>query len=151
MKVAEALSIRKDLQNKVAQLQGRIQNNVKVQEGDAPAEDPAELLEELDACLTQLEKIVYRINRTNMHTVNAQGETVTQLMARKDVLTQRIGVLRAVFAKASESQSRYSRTEIKQVTLIDVKELGKQIDRLSAQLRTLDVEIQALNFATELE
>lgn len=151
MKVAEALSIRKDLQKKVSQLQGRIQNNVKVQEGDAPAEDPAELLRELDSCLTQLEELIYRINRTNMHTTNAKGETVTQLIARRDVLTQRIGVLRAVFDKASEGQTRYARTEIKQVTVVDVKALGKQVDRLSAQLRTLDVEIQALNFATELE
>ena len=151
MKVAEALSIRKDLQKKVTQLQGRIQNNVKVQEGDTPAEDPNELLKELDSCLTQMEDLVFRINRTNMRTVNARGETVTQLMARKDVLTQRIGVLRSVFNKASEGQDRYSRSEIKQVTVVDVKALGKQVDRLSAQLRTLDIEIQALNFATELD
>lgn len=151
MKVAEALSIRKDLQKKVTQLQGRIQNNVKVQEGDTPAEDPDELLKELDGCLTQMEDLVFRINRTNMRTVNARGETVTQLMARKDVLTQRIGVLRSVFNKASEGQDRYSRSEIKQVTVVDVKALGKQVDRLSAQLRTLDIEIQALNFATELD
>ena len=34
MKLAEALSIRKDLQKRIQQLGQRIQNNVKVQEGD---------------------------------------------------------------------------------------------------------------------
>jgi hypothetical protein len=40
MKLAEALSIRKDLQKRIQQLGQRIQNNVKVQEGDAPSEEP---------------------------------------------------------------------------------------------------------------
>ena len=34
MKLAEALSIRKDLQKRIQQLGQRIQNNVKVQEGE---------------------------------------------------------------------------------------------------------------------
>ena len=38
MKLAEALSIRKDLQKRIQQLGQRIQNNVKVQEGDEPKE-----------------------------------------------------------------------------------------------------------------
>ena len=36
MKLAEALSIRKDLQKRIQQIGMRIQNNVKVQEGDEP-------------------------------------------------------------------------------------------------------------------
>ncbi|MBR5651687.1 MAG: DIP1984 family protein, partial [Bacteroidales bacterium] len=73
MKLAEALSIRKDLQKRIQQLGQRIQNNVKVQEGDAPSEEPMELMKELDACLTQLEDLIWRINATNMQTTNAQG------------------------------------------------------------------------------
>ena len=101
MKLAEALSIRKDLQKRIQQLGQRIQNNVKVQEGDAPSEEPTELMKELDACLTQLEDLIWRINATNMHTTNAQGVTLTQLMARKDVLTMRVSNLRSIFDTAS--------------------------------------------------
>ena len=150
MKLAEALSIRKDLQKRIAQLQQRLQNNVKVQEGDEPSEQPDELMKELDSCLVQLEGLIWRINATNMQTVNAQGVTLTRLMAERDVLTMRINALRGVFEKASASQDRYSRSEIKMLTVVDVKQLGKQIDDLSARLRTLDIEIQSLNFATEL-
>jgi len=150
MKLAEALSVRKDLMKRIAQLQGRIANNVKVQEGDEPLENPDELMKELDSCLKQLEDIIFRINATNMKTKNGKGVPLTQLMARRDVLTMRVNTLRNVFNSASESQNRYSQSEIKMVTVVDVKKLGKKVDDLSAKLRVLDMEIQALNFATDL-
>jgi hypothetical protein len=123
---------------------------VKVQEGDEPLEQPEELMKELDSCLVQLENLIWRINATNMQTVNAEGKTVTQLMAEKDVLTTRITILREAFDRASSGSDRYSRSEIKMVTTVDVKKLRKMVDDYSAKLRTLDVEIQALNFQTEL-
>ena len=150
MKLAEALSIRKDLQKRIEQLGQRIQYNVKVQEGDEPSEQPDELMKELDNCLVQLEDLVWRINTTNMQTKNAEGRTVTQLMAQKEVLTMRINMLRNIFDKASKGLDRYSRSEIKMVTVIDVKSLGKLVNDYSSQLRKLDIEIQALNFTTEL-
>ena len=106
-------------------------------------------MKELDSCLQQLEELIYRINLTNMHAMSGK-KTLTQLMAERDVLTKRVATLREVFNKASSSSERYSRTEIKYVTTIDVKALGKQVDKLSSQLRSLDVEIQSINFTTEL-
>lgn len=149
MKLAEALSIRKELQTRIEQLKMRITNNVRIQEGEQPAEEPQELLKELDSCLKQLQDLIYRINVTNMHTMSGK-KTLTQLMAERDVLTKRVQILRDVFNQASSSSERYSRSEIKYITTIDVKAMGKQIDKLSSQLRTLDVEIQSVNFATEL-
>lgn len=149
MKLAEALSIRKDLQTRIEQLKVRIINNVRIQEGELPAEDPTDLMKDLDSCLKQLEELIYRINVTNMH-AKSGDKTLTQLMAERDVLTKRVQVLREVFNQASSSSERYSRSEIKYVTTIDVKAMGKQLDKLSSQLRSLDVEIQSINFATEL-
>ncbi len=149
MKLAEALSIRKDLQTRIEQLKVRIINNVRIQEGEQPAEDPTDLMKDLDSCLKQLEELIYRINVTNMH-AKSGDKTLTQLMAERDVLTKRVQVLREVFNQASSSSERYSRSEIKYVTTIDVKAMGKQLDKLSSQLRSLDVEIQSINFATEL-
>ncbi len=149
MKLAEALSIRKDLQTRVEQLKTRILNNVRIQEGEQAAEEPAELLKELDSCLKQLQDLIYRINLTNMHTMSGK-KPLTQLMAERDVLTKRVQVLREVFNQASATSERYSRSEIKYVTTIDVKAMAKQIDKLSAQLRELDVQIQSINFSTEL-
>jgi len=104
MKLAEALSIRKDLQKRIQQLGQRIQNNVKVQEGDEPKEQPEELMAELDGCLTKLQDIIWHINATNMQTKNSEGRTITELMAQKDVLTMRISTLRSVFDMASSGR-----------------------------------------------
>lgn len=150
MKLAEGLSIRKDLQTRIDQLKVRLLNNMKVQEGDKPSEQPADLLKELDDCLVQLEEMIYRINATNMKTVK-DGKTLTEMMAQRDVLGKRLSVLRDVFDRASQSQDRYGRNEIRYITTIDVPALRKQIDTYSQQLRELDMEIQALNFATTLE
>ncbi len=150
MKLAEGLSIRKDLQTRIDQLKARLLNNVKVQEGDKPSEDPASLQKELDTCLEQLEEMIYRINATNMHTVS-NGKTLTEMMAQRDVLSKRLLVMRDVFERASQSPDRYGRNEIRYVTTIDVPKFRKQMDTYSQQLRELDMEIQALNFATTLD
>lgn len=150
MKLAEALSIRKDLQKRIQQIGVRLKDNVKVQEGDEPSEDPKELMKELDGCLNQLEDLIMRINLTNVQTTNEAGKTLTQMMAEKDVLTLRVSTLRDTFDRASSQNDRYSRSEIKMVTIVDVKQLSKQIDEYSTKLRKLDIEIQALNFQTEL-
>lgn len=150
MKLAEALSIRKDLQKRIQQIGKRLEDNVKIQEGDEPAENPKELMKELDECLKQLENLIWRINLTNVQTMNEAGKTVTQLMAEKDVLSLRLSALRSTFDRASSQHDRYSRSEIKMITVVDVKQLSKQIDEYSAALRKLDMEIQTLNFQTEL-
>lgn len=92
MKLAEALSIRTDLQNRIDQLKSRLKYSTKAQEGEQPSENVNELYKELDECLLQFEVIVYRINRTNMQTVH-EGETLTQMIARKDTLKLRLTVM----------------------------------------------------------
>ena len=91
MKLAEALSIRADLQRKVSQLRARLKDSSKVQEGDTPAEQISDLFLELEECLVQLEEMVYRINHTNMQTFY-EGETITRMIARKDHLSQRVAI-----------------------------------------------------------
>ena len=93
MKLAEALSIRKDLQKRIFQIEKRLEDNVKVQEGDEPAENPEELMKELDGCLNRLEELIWHINLTNVQTVNEAGKTITQMIAEKDDLTMRISAL----------------------------------------------------------
>lgn len=88
MKLAEALAIRKDKQKKIEQLKSRVLNNVRIQEGDIPSENPVELMGEMDACLKDLFALIFKINKTNMNTVS-DGRTVTEMMAERDVLSMR--------------------------------------------------------------
>lgn len=77
MKLAEALSMRSDLNSRLYQLQVRLNNNSKVQEGEEPSEDPQALLTELDDVTFRLEDLVSRINLTNSRTVSSNGMTLT--------------------------------------------------------------------------
>ena len=58
MKLAEALIERSDLQRRISELEGRLANNARVQEGEKPAEKPQELMKELDECIAALEELV---------------------------------------------------------------------------------------------
>lgn len=148
MKLAEALSIRADLQRKVSQLKTRLKDSSKVQEGDTPAEQVSDLFQELDDCLVQLEEMVYRINHTNMQTLH-EGETITRMIARKDHLAQRVSINQELLKHVIETD-RYGRNEIKYVRMVDVAALRKETDSIAKQLRELDLKLQELNWTIDL-
>lgn len=150
MKLAEALSLRKDLEKRIAKLKDRLENVVRVQEGDKPAESPEELMTELDNCLVQLESLIYNINVTNMDVVTEDGKPMTLLLAKRDVLSKRINILRNAFDRASNSCERYSRNEIRTSPTVNVKALRRQLDDYSKQYRILDMLIQSMNFTNDL-
>ena len=149
MKLAEALQERADLDRRVQQLQQRLENNAMVQEGEPPAEDPAELLAELDGCVGALEQIVARINLTNCRTV-VEGKSLTELLARRDALKLKLSAYRSLAQSASHLGHRGMRSEIKWLSTVNVRELQKRVDQLAKELRALDNAIQAANWATEL-
>ena len=62
MKLAEALILRADCQKRMAQLKSRLLANTKVQEGDAPAETPRELIAELGRVSTELLDLIKQLH-----------------------------------------------------------------------------------------
>ena len=149
MKLATALSERADLQKRIADLANRLKMNAKVQDGEVPSEDPEVLLKELDKDFIRLEELIARINHTN--NVTKKGDvTLTDLIARRDCLAERIKIMRAFLDSASEKVTRYSKTEIKIKSTVPVAELQKEVDKLSKDLRETDETIQEINWTTEL-
>ena len=149
MKLATALSERADLQRRISELGVRLNNNAKVQEGEMPSENPEDLLRELDTCLGRLEELIARINKTN-NSVKCGGQTITDLIARRDCLKERIRIMRDFLNASSEKVSRYSKAEIKICSTVSVSDLQKQVDAWSKQLRETDEQIQEMNWTTEL-
>ena len=107
-------------------------------------------LAELDGLFIQLERLMTRINLTNAQT-SGNGESLTALLARRDCLTQKCGVLRNFLSNASDLVNRSARTEIKVLSTINVQQKQKQLDELSKELRELDLRIQGLNWTTDLQ
>lgn len=151
MIIGEALSRRSDLQKRIAQLQERLSANALVQEGEEPPESPEELLAEYSLLCDELQRLIAQINHTNAGTKLPTGETVTEGLARRDVLALRRSGLRAmVRAAMNESFHRYSRSEIRMVRQVSVSETQAQIDELAKQRRELDTLLQAHNWTTPL-
>ena len=150
MKLANALSQRSELQTRIRQLEDRLNNNAQVQEGEQPAEDPMELLKELDGDYARLEELISSINRTNNSTKLEDGTTLSDLLAKRDCLKGKLSILRGFLNSASSLIRRHSVSEIKVKSTVDVRKLQKQVDGLSKDLRELEETIQEKNWTTEL-
>lgn len=150
MTLGEALNLRADLQTKITQLTARLMENVKVQEGDTPALAPQDLRQELFVAIDTLGKLVARINQTNNLTaINADQQLVDALIERENLMKKR-SVIQQMIEKASSNENRYSMSEIKFVSIVDVAVLQKEYDLLSKQWRELDNKIQGVNWITAL-
>lgn len=149
MKLAEALQERADLNKRIDVLERRLQNNVVMQEGVPPVEQPEQLLTELNAALDRLELLVTAINTTNMSTM-VEDQPLTALLARRDVLQKKLSILRNTIHAASNLSQRSRGAEIRQLAVLDVPAMQKQVDRMSHDFRLLDNSIQAANWTTDL-
>jgi len=150
MKLAEALIRRADCQKRFEQLKARLIVNAKVQEGDVPAETPAELLAELGRVANELLEFIKRINKTNSVTVFSAGETLSDVLAARDVLALQRAAYAEMAQAASITQGRYTRSEVKYVATVNVADLQKRVDELAKNYRELDARIQELNWQVEL-
>lgn len=110
-------------------------------------------LVELESLCGELQNLIARINHTNASTRLSTGETVTEGLARRDVLALRQGALRTAVRAATTDGlpfSRYSRSEIRMVRQIRVGEIQARLDALAKEQRELDTLLQEQNWTTPM-
>jgi hypothetical protein len=108
------------------------------------------LFEELDRLTAQLQDLIQRINRTNLQAQLADGRSVTEALARRDILVLRQSVLGQTVEAASERHQRYGRAEIRILSTVDIAGLRRQVDDLSRERRELDAAIQETNWSVDV-
>ena len=145
----KALQERADLNRQIEQLQARLYNNAVVQEVEKPAEDPQELMDQLDRAAARLEELMAAINLANCRTV-VDGLTLTERIARKDCLRLRLEAYRELVQAASQTARRATRSEIRILSAVDVRALQGKVDAMARELRLLDNQLQQINWTTEL-
>jgi hypothetical protein len=151
MLLAEALAHRADLNTRMSQLAARAVSNARLQEGDAPVEDPAALLDQHLRLADELAELITRINVTNIGVQVQPGLTMTAALARRDRLRTLHRVRTAVADAASQRQDRFTRSEIKFIPAVDVGGLRSAADDVARELRELDTRIQEVNWTSELQ
>ena len=150
MKLAEALLLRAECQQKIGILQARILANLKVEESDAPLEDPNALLREACEVNARLCVLVKQVNARNMSVTLPDGRTLAEALADRDALKNERNLLTAVANQAVQKDYRLTHTELKTRVTVSVADLQKRIDDLSRDYRELDAQIQAVNWTAEL-
>lgn len=150
MKLAEALILRADLQKRIEQIKSRLMNNILVQEGDQPSEDPKSLIQEFTGTQKELTEIIKKINKTNNKTRFNEQLLLSDALVERDRLLETRSLFSNAVTKASEKTDRYSRTEIKHISTINVKDYQDEVNRLSKEYRELDTGIQRLNWIVDL-
>ncbi|MFB5518266.1 DIP1984 family protein [Enterococcus casseliflavus] len=150
MKLAEALLLRRDLNNRLFQLRNEISSSVLVQEGDTLDRSITELFKEYDEINQQYSVLVVAINRKNATASLADSalllmealEQREQLRRKHALLTQALDETKAA--------PRMGRNEIRLVRTIDTKALTEQLNTTAKQLRELDGKIQQTNWLVDL-
>ncbi|MFH9015599.1 DIP1984 family protein [Streptomyces sp. NPDC017943] len=154
MKLAEALAQRAEATRRVEQLRARVVDSARYQEGDTPAEDAAQLLAETGEVLDVLEDLIRRINRTNATVEMGADGTLTDALARRDVLRLRHSVVTAAAdaaaGKGERGYGRQLRSELLMLSALPVAELRARADVLARELREIDVRIQRTNWEVDL-
>lgn len=150
MKLAEALLLRRDLNNRLFQLRNEISNSVLVQEGDTLDRSITELFKEYDEINQQYSELVVAINRKN-----ATASVADSALLLMEALEQREQLRRkhALLTQAldeTKAAPRMGRNEIRLVRTIDTKTLTEQLNATAKQLRELDGKIQQTNWLVDL-
>ncbi|GAA2776800.1 DIP1984 family protein [Streptomyces showdoensis] len=154
MKLAEALAERAEATRRVEQLRTRVVGNARYQEGETPSEDAAQLLAETGEVLDTLEALIRRINRTNATVEMGPDGTLTDALARRDVLRLRHSVVTAAADAAAgtgdRGHGRQLRSELLMLSALPVPELRARADALAKEIREVDVRIQRKNWEVDL-
>ena len=150
MKLAEALIQRADHRKRLDQLKERLLRVARVQEGDVPAEDPALLLAEVERTAVGLTRLIQRINRTNSTTALDDGRTIADAIAERDTLQLRHAIVTSLIQAAIIKQDRFTKSEVRFHSTVDIVTLQRQADNLAQAYRELDTKIQAANWLVEV-
>ena len=154
MKLAEALLLRADRNRTFEQLRARIAASARYQEGERPPENARDLIQAASGVLDDLQRLIRQINRTNSETFMPDGRRVTDALAERDVLRLRYSLLTGAADAASGASQRgivmrATRSELKVVTDLDVRDLRQRASDAARQVRELDAQIQQVNWTTE--
>ena len=158
MKLGEALTERKRLQELIPQLSHALQQAITVEAGQpvnkalVPA---AKLKEQLTQALADLAAIVVNINHTNNETQTESFGSVMQAIGRRESLMLKATHLKAVLGAIRPRKERgYGKddpdTEYVVAEGIHPAGLRTEFDQSAETLRKLTAELQTVNWTTEL-
>lgn len=99
---------------------------------------------------SDLTRLIKPINRTNSTVRLGDGRTIADAIADHDGLQTRHSLLTALIQAAVIKQDRFTKSEVRYQTTVNVAALQQQIDDLARAYRELDTLIQSANWLIDL-
>jgi len=150
MKLAEALIVKKDLNIEIDNLQTRLLETVKVQDGTIPFQKPEFVMDKLKSILSELDALTTKIHKTNNATQANVSNTLNELISKRDIVKRKHKILNKAYQEIFTRDRYATRSEVKYTIAVDVNNLLKSISDAAKQFRVLDTQIQTINWTTEL-
>lgn len=154
MLLGEALAERASKKKQLEQVEARAVSAARYQEGEQPAENADELLEAGRRLIGELRELARRINSTNSVTELDPGFTLTAALALRDGYAAQHKLVTVVAdagaGRKNQVWARQLRSELQQVSAVQVGDLRAEADRIAQARRELDVRIQQAGWSTEL-
>ena len=156
MLLGEALADRASKKKQLEQVEARAAAVARFQEGEQPAENAGELLDQGRRLIGELRDLARRINRTNSATELDPGFTLTDALATRDGYAAQYRLVTAIADAGSGGVGRgigwgrQLRSELQQISAVQVADLRAEADQIAEARRRLDVRIQQAGWSTEL-
>jgi hypothetical protein len=155
MLLGEALADRASKRKQLEQVEARAVSAARYQEGEQPAENAEALLDKGRRLIGELQDLARRINRTNSATELDPGFTLTDALALRDGYAARYKLATTIAdagagGRGGVGWARQLRSELQQVSAVQVADLRTEADQIAEARRRLDVRIQQAGWSTEL-
>jgi len=156
MLLGEALADRASKKKQLEQVEARAASVARFQEGEQPAENAGELLDQGRRLIGELRDLARRINRTNSATELDPGFTLTDALATRDAYAAQYRLVTAIADAGAGGVGRgigwgrQLRSELQQISAVQVADLRAEADQIAEARRRLDVRIQQAGWSTEL-
>ncbi len=153
MLLGEALADRASKKKQLEQVEARASSVARFQEGEQPAENAGELLDQGRRLIGELRDLARRINRTNSATELDPGFTLTDALAQRDGYAAQYRLVTGIADAGAGGRvgwARQLRSELQQVSAVRVADLRAEADQIAESRRRLDVRIQQAGWSTEL-
>lgn len=154
MKLFEALSLRKALQNQLAQLISIRNSTFEYPEDEKPEFDFEELTSRIREKVNEITRLKLAVMRANMNSNLPNGytlyEAIIELANIRAAVDQLQGLLQIGRRRFLLSERRRSTSEIRMIKQAAPERILKMIEEYDAKRRLLDAMIQEANHTTEI-
>lgn len=150
IKLAEALLIKAEYEERLESLRSRLMVSAKVQDGNFPPEDPETLMADVQTCLDTLASLSKRISITQSQTLLVSRQTLADAIVDQEILLKKQSIYQSIIEAGIIPPDTYQGSNMRWLVTVNLAGLNRRIEEMIKEYRLLETEIQKVGWSTEL-